>query len=128
MSRLDSTWLARFVLAVYLAVVPLQGIAGAIAALVCHSETAVAGAQSSNHHSQHPVPLHEPGSVAVGDVSNDDPAEAAYDGHLCCQLVVTALPSRATSIERPEFSPNPFSPDVFFYVTFLERFQRPPLA
>jgi hypothetical protein len=128
MSRTTPTWLARLVLAIYLAVVPFQGIAATIEALVCHEEAAAGAAQGSNEHAHSPATQDAHGPVAAGDTSDGDSGDAAYGGHLCCQLVVAALPSRAALREPQEFSVLPSSPDVFLYVTFLQRFQRPPLA
>jgi hypothetical protein len=127
MFRAPSTWLARLIVAIYLAVVPFQGTAATIEALACQSEATVGAAQDSKHHAQHPATQDEHGPTGLG-ASDGDSGDAAYDGHLCCQLVVAALPSRAASAASTAYSPLPSSPDVFHYVAFLERFQRPPLA
>jgi hypothetical protein len=116
------------VLAIYLAVVPFQGIAATIEALVCHGEAAVGAADESKHPSRYPESQDQHGAVSVGDTADGDSSDPAPGGHLCCQLVGAALPSRASLTEPQNFSVLPSSPDVFPYVAFLERFQRPPLA
>ena len=128
MSRTTPTWLARLVLAIYLAVVPFQGIAATIEALVCHEEAAAGAAQGSNDHAHSPATQDAHGPVAAGDASDGDSTDAAYGGHVCCQLVVAALPSRAASAQPPASSSPPSSPNVSRYAAFLERWQRPPLA
>ena len=128
-SLLAPIWLARLVLAVYFATVPLYGMAATLAALACQSETAVGAVQETHQQSQAPgkAEYHVP-PVEAADPAGHDPGDGAYDGHLCCQLVVTALTSQASLVEPETYSPRPSSPDVFRYVTFLEHFQRPPLG
>jgi hypothetical protein len=128
MSRVTPTWLARLVLSIYLAVVPFQGITATVEVLLCHGEAVVGAADESKHHSQYPESQDQHGAVVAGDTADGDSSDAAPGGHLCCQIVGAALPSRAASTEPRKFSVLPTSPDVFLYVAFLERFQRPPLA
>ena len=128
-SRFAPIWLTRLVLAVYLATVPLYGMAATVVALACQSEATVGAVQETHHHSQAPATSHEHVAPAeAADPAGHDVGDGASVGHLCCQVVVTALPSQASLVEPETYSPLPSSPGVFHYVTFLERFQRPPLG
>ena len=128
MSRVAPTWLAWVVVAMYLAATSSQAIAATVDAIACQAETAVGAAQASNHHLQMGAKPDKQGSMALGDTPERDASDTDSGGHLCCQLVVVALPSRAGSAEPRPLAFLPSTPDVSHYVTFLERFERPPLA
>jgi hypothetical protein len=133
-SRLSPIWLVRLVLAVYFATVPLYGMAATVAALACQPDLAVGVAEQSQHHPEEThhasqAPATSQGHVPQADADDSSgEGDGGYLGHLCCQLVMTALPSQTSFVEPATYSPQPSSPDVFHYVTFLEHFQRPPLG
>ncbi len=128
MYRFAPIWLTRILLAVYLVAMPLDGIAATVAAFVCHSEVAVGAAQGAHDHSQAPATAHDHVPLAEPYAAGHESDDGAYDGHLCCQLVVAAIPSQVSSAGPQEHSPLHPSPGAFHYVIFLEHFQRPPLA
>jgi hypothetical protein len=119
-----SLWLKKLVLAAALAVMPLQGVAAAMAALVCHGDAQV--------HAKHESTMHESGGHNHGtqnDVHNNDDGTTGYNAyHLCCHYTVTAPSAVMLPAALPDFPIRAFAPDPLHDLFIPDRPQRPPLA
>ena len=122
-------WIIKLVLAISFAVMPLQGIAQTVAALLCPPTMHQEQQAGDSHHHDGGVNAH---SHNAGDADlnapDDGTSAKGHADHSLCSIVVTGLPSSATSLPAREFAVLAATPDVVRYFTFLELPQRPPLV
>jgi hypothetical protein len=127
------SWVNRLVLALALAVLPLQGFAQTIQVLLCHPQNAasthsagILGHAEHDHgaeapHAQHAV--HE-------DMSHQDkadPSGSAHGSHFCCDLAAAAaMPAFVTFLADYRCS-QIATAATSRCSTYLELPQRPPL-
>jgi len=107
------------VLALAIAVMPLQGIAASISVLACHGEAdahAVHG--QDTQHGHHAQDQHDEDTG-----SNNDPAF-----HLCCHLTAPGLAGMTSVPAMPDFALPATSPQPLHDLFVPDRPQRPPLA
>jgi len=114
-----SIWLKKLVLAAALAVMPLQGVAAAMATLVCHGDAqAHATHESSGQgHGSHPYEDQDGGNTTGYN---------AY--HLCCHYTASAPSAMTVPTALPDFPVRSYAPDILHDRYFPEQPQRPPLA
>jgi len=118
-----SLWMKKLVLAAAFTVMPLQGVAATLSALLCHGEaqthSAHAGdihdhsAHQNGHHEQHP---------------SDDGTAGSSVYHLCCHYTVSAPADLTLPVSLPDFPVRAFTPDALHDLFIPDRPQRPPLA
>jgi len=120
---MPSLWLKKLVLAAALAVMPLQGVAAALSALLCHGEaqTHAAHAGSGHDHDSHQDGHHD-------KHSGDDGAAGSSVYHLCCHYTVSAPAAVTLPVSLPDFPVRAFVPDPLHDLFVPDRPQRPPLA
>ena len=119
-----SLWLKKLVLAAALAVMPLQGVAAAMAALVCHGD---AQAHAMHESAMHENSGNEHGAQHAGH--DDDGGTTGYNAyHLCCHYTVTAPSAITLPAALPAFPIRAFAPDPLHDLFFPDQPQRPPLA
>ena len=125
------SWVIRFVLALALAVLPLQGVAETLQAVFCHPQNAAADhsagtqAHSAHHHGAAEVGHGHP---AGHEHASDEP-NGKHGSHFCCDLAgAAALLAFAASFVSPRISPVAPAAETPDYSTYLELPQRPPLA
>ena len=115
-----SSRLKKLVLLLAIAVMPLQGIAGALSVLICHGE-----AQS---HATHAQDDHDHGASPQGGHHDDAGTGGDLGYHLCCHhtasgVPVVFLPAATSAL------PAPATALLLLHDLFLpDRPQRPPLA
>jgi hypothetical protein len=118
-----TSWSRKLVLALALAVMPLQGIAATLSVLLCHGEAQAHSShagdghdhstQAGSHHDQHPA---------------DDGAGSSAPYHLCCHFTVTAPADVTLAPTLSDFAVLAFTPDLLHDLFVPDRPQRPPLA
>jgi hypothetical protein len=116
---MSSIWLNRLVVAAALAVMPLQGVAAAMAFLVCHGDPQAHATHESGgheHDAQHDS-RHDDGGT-TGDSSF----------HLCCHCTVSAPSAITLPTALPDFPIRSFVPDSLHDLFVPDQPQRPPLA
>ena len=120
---MPSLWLKKVVLAAALAVLPLQGVAATLSALLCHGEapTHAAHAGGSHDHGTHQDGHHD---NQQGD--DDTTSNSVY--HLCCHFTVSAPAVMTLLVALPDFPVRAFTPDPLYDLFVPDRPQRPPLA
>ena len=118
---MPSLWLKKLVLAAALAVMPLQGIAGALSAPLCHGEAQVHSAHASDGHAAHEGSHHD-------KHSGDDGAAGGSVVHLCCHYVLSAPSAVTLPVSLPDFPVRAYAPDSLHDLFVPDRPQRPPLA
>jgi len=118
-----SLWLKKLVLAAALAVMPLQGVAAALSALLCHGEaqTHAAHAGGGHDHDSHQDGHHD-------KQQGDDGAASNSIYHLCCHYTVSAPAAVTLPVSLPDFPVRAFVPDPLHDLFVPDRPQRPPLA
>ena len=123
-------WIAKAVLAVALALMPLQGFAQTLALLVClphMAHHAQMTGQTGHSHGDGGDVSHDQHGGAQHDASHDSTGSGTSD-HFCCNVVAPALPAVVQPVAVPLFSAPVLSSGVFHYTTFLKLPQRPPLV
>jgi hypothetical protein len=116
---MSALWLKRLVLAAALAVIPLQGVAAAMAVLVCHGD---AQAHAAHQDDGHDHPAQHDGHHDGGGTSADN----SY--HPCCHLTVSAPSAVLVPAALPDFLVRAFAPDPLHDLFVPNQPQRPPLA
>jgi L-lactate permease len=117
-------WIRNVALAAALVAVPFQGMAAALAVLLCHGDPtahAAHGAPASGEHHHH-GDTHEPQAPPASDGSDS----LAY--HLCCNLAASVPLSVIVAAALPEFTLRAPVPDSLHDLYDPEQPQRPPLA
>jgi len=116
---MPSLFLKRLVLAAALAVMPLEGVAAAMAALVCHGDAQAHATHENGGHdrSTKNEPHHDDGGISGAD---------AY--HLCCHYTASAPSAITAPTALPDFPVRSFAPDFLHDRYFPDQPQRPPLA
>ena len=115
-----SSRLKKLVLLLAIAVMPLQGIAGTLAVLICHGE-----AQSHATHAQHD---HDHGVSAQGEHHDDAGTGGDLLYHLCCHHTASGITAAFLPAAMSDF-PAPATALLLLHDLFLpDRPQRPPLA
>ena len=110
----------RFVLVLAVAVLPVQGMAGAFASLTCHNAV--------SEHSVHGTHANDGHEHGMSSQSHTDDGSGHDTDHASCHpltpvLLVVLLP--VSSAEFPVWMPSSYAlPDLFI----PDRPQRPPLA
>ena len=118
-----SLWLKKLVLAAALAVMPLQGVAGALSVLLCHGEAQTHAAHAGDSHDHGaPQDSHHPNQ------QGDDGAAGNSAYHLCCHYVLSAPSAVTLPVSLPDFLVRAFVPDPLHDLFVPDRPQRPPLA
>ena len=116
---MSALWLKRLVLAAALAVMPLQGVAAAMATLVCHGD--------AQAHAMHESGGHEHGAQHAGH--DDEGGTTGYNAyHLCCHYTVAAPSAVMLPAALPDFPIRAFAPDPLHDLFIPDQPQRPPLA
>jgi hypothetical protein len=113
----------RFVLAVALAVMPMQGVAAALSVLLCHGDAQL--------HALHDQSTHDHDSHHDGHYNNpqDDGGSKDHPAlHFCCNLNVTVPAIVAVPSVTPDFPVQAFVPDSLHDLFFPDQPHRPPLA
>jgi hypothetical protein len=109
----------KFALALVMLVMPLQGVAATLSALLCHGGGTARIVHSPNDAegaTQHGGPLDEGGmSGSVAD-------------HPCCNHFVSASPVAKLPSALPDFQVRAYAPDPLHDLFVPERPHRPPLA
>jgi len=111
------------VLLLALAVMPLQGTAATLSALLCDDEAQThamhdpSGHDQGMHHDGHSNDQQDTGG-AIGN--------SAY--HPCCHYTVSALAAVTLLMARPDSPVGAFAPDALHDLFVPDRPQRPPLA
>jgi hypothetical protein len=116
-------WLKKLVLAAALAVMPLQGIAGGLSALLCHGDAQAHAAHAGDSH-DHSAPHDSHHDKHSGD--NGGAGGSAY--HLCCHYTVSAPSAVTLPVALPDFPVRAYAPDPLHDLFVPDRPQRPPLA
>lgn len=122
-SALMTSRFGKLVLALALAVMPLQGVAATLSVLLCHGEAQVPAAHAgdSHDHAAHADGQHDghpaDGSAAGGSVF-----------HLCCHFTVSAPAAVTLAVALPDFPALAFAPTPLHDLFIPDRPQRPPLA
>jgi hypothetical protein len=114
---MSEIWLKRLLLAAALAVMPLQGVAAAMAALVCHGDAQAHAALEGVHDHGAQPDNHQDGGT-TGDNSD----------HLCCHVTVSGPPAVTLPAALPDFPIRAFVPDSLHDLFVPDQPQRPPLA
>ena len=122
------SWIIRLVLAISFAVMPLQGIAQTVAALLCPPTMHHGQPTGDGHHQDGAIHAHSHAGDADLNAPDDGTNANGHADHSLCSIVVTGLPSGAPSLPVREFAVLAAAHDVVRYFTFLELPQRPPLA
>ena len=115
----------KLVLALALAVLPLQGVAATLTVLLCHGET--------QQHAEHADVGHDHGQGAAhaahhGEAPTDDNAGASAAYHLCCNVTVSAPSAIALPAVTPDFLALAVTLSPLHDLFVPELPQRPPLA
>jgi hypothetical protein len=110
--------LKMFVLAAALTVLPLQGIAAAMSALLCHGD--------AQAHATHEGSSHDHGSSQGKHHDEGAAGESSY--HLCCHYTVSVPSVIVVATAPPDFPVRAFDPDSLHDLFVPEQPQRPPLA
>ena len=107
-------WSGKIVLLLALVVLPLNGIAAALAVLPCYTE------QPANVIAHH--------DVSGTSQQNDSNANNAFSGHYCCENVVSGMPVAVPYAVIPDY-PS-FDASIFPLCSLFipEQPLRPPLA
>ena len=122
------SWIIRLVLAISFAVMPLQGLAQTVAALLCPPTMHQGQQAGDSHHQDGGVHAHSHAGDADLNTSDDGTSANGHADHSLCSIVVTGLPAGAISMPVHEFAVLAATPDLVRYFTFLELPQRPPLG
>lgn len=118
-----TSWSRKIVLALALAVMPLQGVAAVLSVLLCHGDAqlhALHDQGTHDHGSQHD---RRHNSQQDDGGSKDNPAL-----HFCCNLSVTVPAIVTVPSVTPDFPVRAFVPDSLHDLFIPDRPQRPPLA
>jgi hypothetical protein len=133
---MSSRWLTKLVLAIAIAVLPLQALAETVRVFLCHLDVATAemavetdsqekaadhhhGTASHAHHGHG----HHGGHAGASDDSAGNPGD-----HFCCDAATAALPLPAKLLP-PSYSPSVVvTAETPHHSAFLKLPQRPPLA
>ena len=118
-----SPWLKQLVLAAALAVMPLQGVAATLSALLCHGE---AHAHAMHAGDSHDHDAHQDGHH--GNPQGDDGTTSHSVYHLCCHFTVSAPAAVTLTVSLPDFPMRAYAPDPLHDLFVPDRPQRPPLA
>ena len=125
-------WIRNLVLTAMLAAMPFQGIAAALAVVLCHGDAqahALHDAQAPAHGEPHDHGSHGTDSGHEhGSPQPDDGGGAGTLVHLCCNLSASAPPPIAVAATLPVFSVRAFVPDSPHALFVPEQPQRPPLV
>jgi hypothetical protein len=113
-------WSRKFVLALALAVMPLQGIAATLSVLACHGDAA--------GHDTHAYGGHDHGASHQGQQHNDGGASGDLTYHLCCHHTVSGVGSATLIPAMADFSMLTPAPQPLHDLFLPDRPQRPPLA
>jgi hypothetical protein len=124
------TWITRFVLALALAVLPLQGFAQTIQVLLCHPQSAApAHSTGGDGHVAHDHGAEAGHTQPGGHEDASDSSPGPHGSHFCCDLAgAAALPSFARSFADARCARVAVAPDTSHASTYPELPQRPPLA
>ena len=120
---MSTSRIRKFVLAAALAVMPLQGVAATLSALLCHGDAQM--------HAVHDPDGHDHGSHHDGHHnSHQDDGGSTGNAvfHLCCHYTVSAPPIVTIPAMVPDFPVRAFVPDPLHDLFFPDQPQRPPLA
>jgi hypothetical protein len=125
-----SPWIRKWVLAAAFAVMPLHGVAAALATLLCHGDAqAHAMHVSSVRSHDHEGHSHDAGHQHDQGVATGDGGSGLGDFlDLCCNLTASAPPTVGFSATLPDFPVQAFAPDSLHDLFIPDRPQRPPLA
>ena len=114
-----TAWHKKIVLALALAVLPLQGVAATLSVLWCHGD-AQAHAMHTDDDQEHS--MHH-------DAHPDEGGATGHSAHhLCCNVTASAPPVMTPTAVPPEFSVHAFALDSLHDLFVPEQLQRPPLA
>ena len=108
-----------------LAVMPFQGLAEAVAAMLCHSEMGAHSVQVEPHHPGNGTAVHD------HEHANKASPDGALDNHTddpCCHLAISGLPVSGVLLPTSEFPVLASARDPLQSSVFLELPQRPPLV
>lgn len=114
---MSGNWLKRLLLAAALAVMPLQGVAAAMSALVCHGDAQAHAAHQSGH---------DPG--ARHDDHQDGGMTGDNSDHLCCHVTVSVPSTVTLPAALPDLPIRALVPDSLHDLFVPDQPQRPPLA
>ena len=123
LSDMSTSCIRKFVLAVALAVMPIQGVAAALSVLLCHGDAQL--------HALHDHGASDHGSHHDGHHSNQQDDGSAKDNpvlHLCCNLTVTIPAMVIVPPVTPDFPIRALVPDSLHDLFLPDQPQRPPLA
>jgi len=120
---MPSLWLKKLVLAAALAVMPLQGIAGALSAPLCHGEAQAQAMHAGDSH-DHGAPQDHDHDKHPGN----DGAAGSSVSHQCCHSTVSATSAVTLPVPLPDFPVRAYAPDPLHDLFVPDRPQRPPLA
>lgn len=112
-------WCSRVVLALALAVMPLQGIAATLSTLMCHGN-------GQAHVLQ--LPGHADAVAHPGSPQDESGAISPIVHHPCCNHIFSAPPVAVAPAALPDFPLGVLAPDLTPALFFPEQPQRPPLA
>ena len=118
----------RFVLAIALAVMPLQGIAATLTVLLCHGDAQVHEMHAAGHHNHddHASAHSDQHGVSAQDENGAASNSASY--HLCCNLTASAPASVSIDTVLPDFEARAFVPAPLHDLFVPDQPQRPPLV
>src|SRR5689334_11671049 len=102
-----NSWTGKLVLALALAVMPLQGIAATLSALLCHGEAQAHASHAGEGHDHSPA-----SGGSHGQHPADDGAGSGAPYHLCCHFTVTAPATVTLSAALPDFPARVYTPDL----------------
>jgi hypothetical protein len=119
---MSSSSIRKWVLAVAIAVMPVQGIAATLTVLICHGDAQAHATHQAAGHEHQESHSHDHGA------GNDEGAATGNSYHLCCNLTASAPPSFTINTAPPHFSVQALVPDPLHDLFDPEQPQRPPLA
>jgi hypothetical protein len=115
-------WRKKLVLALALAVMPLQGVAATLSVLSCYDHAQAHAMHAQDTHDDPEHSMHHDGH----------PDESGATGHsahhLCCNVTASAPPFMNPAAVPSDFRVRAFVPDSLPDLFVPEQPQRPPLA
>ena len=112
------SWMNKLVLVLAIAVMPMQGIAATLAAVLCSGEAQTFAMHEQDGH-DHGTQHHS---------QNDDGSTSDQISHLCCHHVVSGVLVSMPPPAIPDFPALTSAPQLLHDLFLPDRPQRPPLA
>src|SRR5262245_1319361 len=109
-------WLTRFILAIAVIVMPLQAVAGTVAALLCmpHSHGVMLRGADAHHSERHDAgDPHALGADHQHTGAPDQGNSSPIDNSCCKVIVLSALPPSALALQMAQFTALAATPEIF---------------